>query len=315
MLAAAVVTTAAVFSVQAQDEAPLVVKEYPAELMPLAVKSMLLDVTRAGDVLVAVGDRGHILRSTDGTTWIQASVPVRSGLTAVAFADAKTGCAVGHDAVIVCSNDGGQTWERRMFQPALEKPFLSIVFVDANTAYAVGAYGLFYGTTDAGKTWAEVDAEPVTADEVHLNGITKLANGELFIAGESGMLALSSDAGKTWKKLASPYDSTLFGALPLGEKGALIYGLRGNVFVTSDAGDSDWKELTTNSVASMFGGASLPNGDSALVGLNGVVLIVAANGTVREVKTSTGTPLSAALAYGDGLLAVGESGVQAVAVR
>lgn len=316
VLVAAVVTTAAVFTVQAQDDAPaLVVKPYPAEIMPLAAKSMLLDIVRAGEGLVAVGDRGHILRSTDGNQWTQVNVPVRSGLTAVAFADAKTGCAVGHDAVIVCSADGGQTWQLRNFQPDLEKPFLSLVFVDATTAYAVGAYGLFYGSTDAGKTWSAVEAEAVTADEVHLNGISKLANGYLFIAGESGMLALSVDAGKTWKKLQSPYDSTFFGVLPKGEKGALVYGLRGNVYVTEDAGSGVWKALTTNSVASMFGGVSLPDGASALVGLNGVVLVVAANGSVREFKTSAGTPLSAALAYGDGLLAVGESGVQAVAIR
>src|ERR1035437_9479886 len=32
-----------------------------SELAPLAAKSLLLDVTKAGDRFVAVGDRGHIL--------------------------------------------------------------------------------------------------------------------------------------------------------------------------------------------------------------------------------------------------------------
>ena len=297
------------------EAAPAPVKPFPAEIMPLASKSMLLDVTRAGKTLIAVGDRGHILSSTDGLNWAQVNVPVRAALTAVAFADDNRGCAVGHDAVIVCSNDGGQTWERRNFEPDLEKPFLDVVFVDADTAYAVGAYGLFYGTADGGKTWSAVVSEAVTADEVHLNGIARLANGDVFIAGEAGLLAVSGDRGKTWTKLESPYDSSLFGALPVSERGALIYGLRGNVYVSADVRKGGWKQLKTNSVASMFGGVSLPSGEQALVGLNGVVLVVAADGSVRELKTTAGTPLSSVLIQGESLLVVGESGVQAVSLH
>ena len=35
-----------------------------AEQMPLATESMLLDITRSGDTLVAVGERGHVVTST-----------------------------------------------------------------------------------------------------------------------------------------------------------------------------------------------------------------------------------------------------------
>lgn len=287
----------------------------PAEIMPLAAKSLLLDLTEAGRTLVAVGDRGTILLSNDGATWTQSPSPVRSALTAVAFGDASHGCAVGHDAVILCTADGGKTWGQRNFQPELEKPFLDVIFVDAQRAYAVGAYGLFYGTADGGGTWAEVSADAVRADEVHLNGIARLANGDLLIAGESGMLALSKDAGATWEKLESPYESSLFGALPVGDKGAMIYGLRGNVYVTADVGEDDWTKLEANSLASMFGGASLPGGEQVMVGLNGVILIANAAGTVRALKTDAGTPLSSALVRDGGLLVVGESGVQSVVLK
>lgn len=344
ILSAAALMAAAAFSASAQDEgaqpasaeggeateaapaaeggeaaeAPAApVKPRPAEIMPLTPKSLLLDVYYTGERYVAVGDRGGIVTaaqpSTDPKDWTQVPVPVRAALTAVHFPDPKNGWAVGHDAAIVATADGGQTWTLQHFQPELEKPLLDVLFLDASNGFAVGAYGLFLRTADGGKSWTEVDAPSIRAEEVHFNSLIKLGNGSLFIAGESGMLALSGDQGQTWTKLTSPYESSLFGALPVGEKGALIFGLRGNVYLTQDVKGSKWTKLETNSVASMFGGTVLPSGELALVGLNGVVLVATAEGQVRALQTPTGTPLSSAIAVNGGLLAVGESGVQTIA--
>ena len=288
------------------------VKPRDAEIMGLTSKSLLLDIYQAESQLVAVGDRGGIVLSSNGKDWVQAPVPVRAALTAVHFADAQNGWAVGHDASIVATTDGGKTWTLQMFKPELEKPFLDVLFLDAQRGLAIGAYGLFFVTADGGKTWTEADAPTLREEELHFNAITRLANGDLLIAGESGMLGLSSDEGKTWKRMTSPYDSSLFGALPVGEKGALIFGLRGNAYLIADARAGKWTKVETNSVASMFGGAALPNGELAMVGLNGVILVADAAGKVRTLQTPTGTPLSSAIAHEGGLLAVGESGVQSV---
>ena len=45
----------------------------------------------------------------------------------------------------------------------------------------------------------------------------------------------SLDEGATWSKLQSPYDSSYFGALPVGDKGALVFGLHGSHFAVEDA--------------------------------------------------------------------------------
>ena len=317
---AAAFTAAATFMAQAQDDgegaAPAVaVKPRPAERAVLTPKSLLLDVTRAGDTFVAVGDRGAIILSKDGQNWEQKDVPVRAALTAVYFADAQHGWAVGHDAAIVATVDGGATWTLQNFQPELEKPLLDVLFVDANRGIAVGAYGLMLETSDGGKAWTAVTAKAIQEDagDVHFNAITRLGNGQLLVAGESGMLAVSADAGKTWSKLRSPYDSSFFGALPVGDKGALVYGLRGNAYLSQDVRGGGWKKLETKSVASMFGGTVLPDGERVMVGLNGVIFVADASGAVRSLQTPTGTPLSAAIPHNGGLLAVGESGVQLLA--
>src|SRR2546425_141526 len=81
--------------------------DVPAQASPLASKSLLQGVARAGPRLVAVGQRGHILYSTDsGATWQQAKVPVSSDLTSVFFVNDLKGWAVGHDGVILNSADG-----------------------------------------------------------------------------------------------------------------------------------------------------------------------------------------------------------------
>jgi hypothetical protein len=91
------------------------VLDTPALMSPLASRSLLQAVTRAGDRIVAVGQRGHIVVSVDGgTTWKQSPVPVSSDLTAVFFADDKHGWAVGHGGVILHTGDGGERWDLQL---------------------------------------------------------------------------------------------------------------------------------------------------------------------------------------------------------
>lgn len=206
------------------------VKPRESEIFPLADRALMLDVTNSGKHLIAVGDRGTILASNNGKDWAQVKAPARSALTAVSFADENTGWAVGHDAVIIKTTDGGKTWALQNFQPELEKAFLDVIALDASNAIAVGAYGLLFQTADGGTTWTQPEALAIRENELHLNGITKLANGSLLAVGEQGTIGLSADNGATWEKITSPYEGSLYGALPSGESGAMIFGLRGNVF-------------------------------------------------------------------------------------
>lgn len=303
---------------QAQDEeaaAPTAPsKPRAAEIAGLAGKALLLGIARAGDQIVAVGDRGNILLSADGRKWEQVPVPVNVTLTAVSFADDKNGWAVGHDAAILRTTDGGRSWALQHFDSTLGQPALNVLALDANRAMVIGAYAMWFTTSDGGKTWSEVTAPPIRDDGLHLNALIKLGDGSLFIAGETGLIGVSAD-GVTWERLTLPYEGSLFGALPRGEKGALVFGLRGNVLVTDDVRSNTWKPVDIGSVQSLYGGAVLAQGRSVLVGADGEIVYIDADGEVRRAPrrddaqgSNSGGSLSGALPWRDGLQLVGESG-------
>ncbi|HUP91900.1 MAG TPA: YCF48-related protein [Solimonas sp.] len=296
----------------AQDEpAPVLVpiKAQPAEIMPLAAQAPLLDIVDTGRHLVAVGDRGNIVVSNDGRNWTQVESPVRAMLTAVSFAGPLDGWAVGHDAAILHTADGGRSWALQNFQPELEKPLLDVLFIDRSHGFAVGAYGLYYRTADGGQNW-EQGTSPAGEQEAHLHAITRLASGVLLVVGEQGLVAQSTDGGASWRRLHGPRDTALYGALPQGPRGALVFGARGEVWGTADAAGGRWLALPSDTRASLFGGT--------VVGQDGGIVLVGAGGAARRMGGGRGSAalpaerpvtLSAVTPFGDGLLAVGESGV------
>lgn len=288
-------------------------KPRPAEIARLAPHNLLLGVTCAGDVLIAVGDRGNILRSTDGKTWTQVPVPVNVALTAVAFADAKNGWAVGHAAAILHTVDGGLSWTLQQYRPEKDEPLLNVMAVDAQHAFGIGAYGMFVQTVDGGATWTEVAAPAIRDDGLHLNSLIRLGDGSLFLVGETGLAGASADNGVTWDRLTVPYEGSLFGALPRGQKGALVFGLRGNVLVSDDVRAGTWTPIDIGSVQSMFGGTVLPDGRAVLVGADGVIVYVAPDGTAKRATPTSGS-LSGVVAMADQLQLVGETGVGRVAI-
>ncbi|WP_293370662.1 YCF48-related protein [Nevskia sp.] len=289
----------------------------PSEMAVKATSNPLLKVVSTGKQFVAVGAHGHVLTSADGKDWKQVASPVDALLTSVTFADAQHGWAVGHDATILATSDGGATWKLQNFQPDLGKPLFDVIFFDPQNGLAVGAYGLMLTTSDGGASWTQVPVNPVTEGERHFNALTRLGDGSLMVVGEAGLIGLSPDRGQTWTKIAGPYESSLFCVIAAGDKGALIGGLRGNSFFTADVAAAAWSKIETGTDQSLFGMAAIPGDKVAMVGLNATLLIFDTAGKTRLVPITdragnkqTDT-LSWVMPIRDGtLLVVGDAGVQ-----
>ena len=161
-------------------------------------------------------------------------MPTRALLTGVYMHDGQLGWAVGHDAVVLRTRDGGVTWERVHYAPENERPLLDVWFKDAERGLATSAYGELLATSDGGDSWQPRAIRD--GDDFHLNQLAAAADGTLYIAAEAGHLYRSDDGGETWLPLPSPYEGSFFGLLPLAEGPVLAFGLRGRLFSSADRG-------------------------------------------------------------------------------
>ena len=287
-----------------------------------ASKSLMLDVVHAGKRLVAVGDRGHILYSDDqGASWAQAKVPTRQLLTSVFFVDDQHGWAVGHDAQILASEDGGVTWTKQFEDLKRESPLLDVWFQDANSGFAVGAYGALLATSDGGKHWEDVSDRLDNEDQFHLNGIAAVKDAGLFIVGEQGSMFRSADWGQTWEKLEGPYEGSLFGVIGTAQANTLLaYGLRGNLYRSIDFGTT-WEPVELQATRGtlefgLSGATLLDDGSIVIVGNGGSVVRSTDNGETFSVfNRPDRISVSAVTAAGNGnLILAGQGGVRATSL-
>ncbi|WP_166423047.1 YCF48-related protein [Paraglaciecola sp. 20A4] len=297
---------------------------------PLVDQSLLLDITQSGEQLIAVGERGHIIRSTDGQKWQQVNVPSTSTLTGVYFVG-QQGWAVGHDLVILHTENNGLNWEVQNFAPEQERPLLDVAFFDKSEGIAIGAYGAFLRTQDGGKNWhSELHAEFVNQDDQeylnelrledeafykeelaailpHLNSVSVSGN-QVYLAGEAGLLAMSSDKGHTWQRMNIDYHGSFFN-IAKAESGDLIAtGLRGNVFVFNNV-EQQWKALDAGSQASMNAIVSVDEDRTVLLGNNGAVVTIQGD-DVNYQQQSDGQTLVNGVFYNNQIIAVSVDGIK-----
>jgi photosystem II stability/assembly factor-like uncharacterized protein len=304
----------------------------------LASQSLLLDITNiAQSKLVAVGERGHILLSSDGSQWQQASVPVQSTLTAVFFIDENHGWAVGHDATIVASIDGGETWQIQQHLPQVQKPLLDVLFTDKDNGIAIGAYGLFYRTIDGGEHWTieyhneflfpedqEYLAELKLEDEAafldeqssilpHFNRVFS-ADHSLYMVGEIGLIAKSDDFGVTWQKFDEIYAGSFYDISRTQAGTLLVVGLRGNIFRRPN-NDMSW-QVSNSSVTALLSSILLTNDQRIFIlGNNGVLLESQDDGvTFVEHPQKDGKALISGVWFNNKIIAVSDVGIKTINV-
>lgn len=300
------------FAFSARSGPPLPATEIRVE------NTLLLDAARAGDRLVTLGERGNIFVSEDaGRGWRRVNSGLASTLTGLAFADARVGLAVGHDATILRTEDGGLTWNLVFSAPDQRRPLLDVAFIAPDHALAVGAYAAFFESRDAGKTWQE---RQIGEGDRHFNAITRIAappandvraDGALLLVGEAGTLLRSVDAGASWQALASPYAGSFFGIQPLPSGAVLVYGMRGALLRSEDGGVS-WRRLENQGAESLLGSVVDGARGVSIVGQNGVILHSQDGGATFQRFLAPGRPMLTAgvsLPAAAELLTFGDAGV------
>ena len=244
----------------------------------------LLDVVDTGERLIAAGERGLILISDDkGASWRQGEVPVSATLTALSFADANNGWAVGHAGTILHTSDGGESWELQFDGNEANRQYLAHV-----QAVAAAMGEEFAQLQASGAEQVELDDFQYALEDAEFNvedaqealekgpvdpflNVLMLDASRGFAMGAYGMLYRTEDGGDNWQLGIGGIDNPdryHYYAMAADTAGNLVLsGEAGLLYVSRDGGDN-WRRVEGLYDGSLFG--VLTQGDAVITfGLRG----------------------------------------------
>ena len=318
------------------------VLDTPAQRSPLAERGLLNGIARAGQRLVAVGQRGHVLLSDDaGRRWQQAEVPASADLVAVHFPTPRVGYACGHDGLVLGSRDAGQTWQRlldgrgsgarmaayyqrqqdlahiaaakeaeRFAAQGAENPWLDCWFADEQTGFVAGAFGQLLHTADGGASWTPWLHAVDNPKGLHLYAVRGIG-ADVWITGEQGLLLKLDREARRFKAVELPYKGTLFGIVG-HERALLVHGLRGTALRSTDGG-RQWQPVATGLQVGLPAATLDARGRFVLVSQAGHVLASADDGaSFAPVVHQRPLPTAAVAAVPGALVLAGPRGLQSL---
>lgn len=268
-----------------------------ARILPKASQSLLLDIVRAGDRLITVGERGHVLYSDDtGKSWRQARVPTTQMLTAVFFISPQKGWAVGHDGIILLSEDGGENWrlqrdglaaQKQINLENREKAHRQVNNLEQALSAAEAAAD---GEQDSGVAVADLemeledaqmdleDAELTMEEPVSPPPLMDIwfADEQLgWAVGAFGTLVQTDNGGQNWQTPGIQIDNEgeyhYYGIVGNSDGRIFIVGEAGGLYRSLNAGDS-WETIASPYSGSWFGAVHSSDPENLLIfGLRGNV--------------------------------------------
>jgi photosystem II stability/assembly factor-like uncharacterized protein len=245
--------------------------ERPSRLTDKAQSGPLVDIQMVAGRLVMVGADGHILvRQVDGRVE-QAKVPVDLLLTAVHFVDDQHGWAVGHDGVVLHSEDGGASWRKQLDGRTLNALLLkwaqdTVAQLEADPAADEQALD------DARFALDDISAGAAAGPSRPLLDVWFRSASEGWVVGAYGTVLHTSDGGSTWDyvpDLDNPDRLHLNTLLGLSNGDLLIAGEGGKLYRQS-AGQ--WQPPQTLTAASLYNLVQLRDGQVLAMGFGGALL-------------------------------------------
>jgi photosystem II stability/assembly factor-like uncharacterized protein len=209
---------------------------------------------------------GNEILTTDdgGATWRTAHTfapaefdGASPDLYSVRFASKKRGWIVGSlsrgsdvvvDSLMLYTDDGGASWQRRSAPARVE--LLHLDFVGEKRGWIVGDRGTILHTEDAGATWTKQDSN-TTATLYHVDFVDD-ENG--WAVGERSTILRTNDGGRSWTLVQSAVagtGATLLSVAFVNKDDGWIVGRRGLILRSSDGGRT-WLRQETRTTQHLF---------------------------------------------------------------
>ncbi len=200
------------------------------------------------DYIIAIGDAGTILRTTDGgNNWESISSGTSERLNSISVINNSTAVIAGDAGTILRTTDVGSSWVN--VTSSVSDNLLSVSFNGADGIAGGTSQTILY-STDEGASW-------ITSQTGFFGGgfwgVQMLDTGNAYVAGENSifqpMFGWSTDGGQNWDYTAfylSSNEGRLYGVhffdADNGVAAASVWTGEGAIAVTSDGG-ANWNTL------------------------------------------------------------------------
>jgi photosystem II stability/assembly factor-like uncharacterized protein len=269
--------------------------------LPRPTGSQLNAICACDKVSYVVGTLGTIAKSVDGGPFALLESGTKQPLWGVWCASKDEVYAVGDNATLLHSNDGGARFRQERVNTSGN--IQTVWGEDSDVVFVVSTNGGIFRSTDRGTTWT---LAPSGTTE-HLKSIQGDGKGRVYAVGDHGAIVRSDDKGLTWVKERSGTEMRLWSVsvadalvYVVGEKGVVLRkrGKEGFAPLKSGTARDLFSVFTDGKRVVAAGGAGTllyaPMGDGALVAQT--------SNTAHDVYTVLG-------ANNGDLWAVGEGGL------
>ena len=182
------------------------------------------------------------VRLSESSPWETIQFEDQSNVLDIDFIDSKHGFLVGSNRLIMESNDGGESWERRSLDDILSEENFRLLDIDfkGKEGWLIGQPSLVMHSLDAGKSWTRLSLGNKLPGQPYL--ITTVNDGIAELATTAGAIYETSDSGESWK--AKVIDASVSGGvrdLRRTSKGDYVsVSSLGNFFSTLDKNSDNW---------------------------------------------------------------------------
>jgi photosystem II stability/assembly factor-like uncharacterized protein len=228
----------------------------------------------------------------EGAEWQwQHPLPQGNTLWKVAFADERSGYAVGDAGTIMATADAGETW--LLQYEGVTDNLRDVAAVDSMTAWCAGDNGMILHTTDGGAHWQEQPSGTVNG----LNAIWFSDRMDGWAAGDARTIIRTTDEGRTWLPatlpagqgsgsinaiaFTSPTDGWAAGSA------SFMGGVSGILYRSLDAGVTWTLVQTLNAPAHAIEFA--PGGTTGVIAGAGGLIVATSNGGTSWVQVTSGS--------------------------
>lgn len=226
------------------------------EIVPTAVDLWQASVVDA-NTWYMVGDKGNILKTTDGgQTVVKKNVPGSSDLYyAVYFKNSLEGWVTGKTTgKIYHTTDGGNTWYLFTISGfALTKAYYDFFFINETTGYLLGVGGKVAKTTDGGNTWSLTGDNIGSSLNLYCNYWKSETNG--YAGSGSGALYITTDGGVTWSSITVGASANIRDLWFRDANNGVLVKENGEIFYTTTGGNTadSWIAATESATAAIYG--------------------------------------------------------------